>query len=55
MSINMHYDNFPSPCFVMFEEALEANLQLLNLVQKEAGVSIICALKKNIFANRKLI
>jgi carboxynorspermidine decarboxylase len=29
----------------MFEEALEANLQLLDLVQKEAGVSIICALK----------
>ena len=39
------FENFPSPCFVMFEEALEANLQLLNLVQKEAGVSIICALK----------
>jgi len=41
----MPYDNFPSPCFVMYEEALEANLQLLDLVQKEAGVSIICALK----------
>ena len=41
----MHYENYPSPCFVMFEEALEANLQLLDLVQKEAGVSIICALK----------
>ena len=41
----MHYENFPSPCFVMYEEALEANLQLLDLVQKEAGVSIICALK----------
>jgi len=41
----MYYENYPSPCFVMFEEALEANLQLLDLVQKEAGVSIICALK----------
>jgi carboxynorspermidine decarboxylase len=41
----MPYENYPSPCFVMFEEALEANLQLLELVQKEAGVSIICALK----------
>jgi len=41
----MFYENFPSPCFVLFEEALEANLQLLDLVQKEAGVSIICALK----------
>jgi carboxynorspermidine decarboxylase len=29
----------------MFEEALEANLKLLYLVQKESGVSIICALK----------
>jgi carboxynorspermidine decarboxylase len=41
----MHYENLPSPCFLLYEEALEANLQLLNLVQKEAGVSIICALK----------
>ena len=41
----MTCENYPSPCFVMFEEALEANLQLLDLVQKEAGVSIICALK----------
>jgi len=41
----MPYESYPSPCFVLFEEALEANLQLLDLVQKEAGVSIICALK----------
>lgn len=41
----MNYEQFPSPCYVMFEESLEANLQLLDLVQKEAGVSIICALK----------
>lgn len=39
------YDQYPSPCYILSEEALEANLQLLNLVQKEAGVSIICALK----------
>lgn len=39
------YEQYPSPCYVMFEEALEANLKLLNLVQQEAGVSIICALK----------
>lgn len=39
------YDNYPSPCYILSEEALEANLQLLDLVQKEAGVSIICALK----------
>jgi len=41
----MHYENLPSPCFVLYEESLEANLQLLDLVQKEAGVSVICALK----------
>ncbi len=45
------YHQFPSPCYVMFEEALEANLQLLNLVQKEAQVSIICALKGFSFWN----
>ena len=39
------YEQYPSPCYILFEEALEANLQLLNLVQQEAGVSIICALK----------
>lgn len=39
------YEHYPSPCYILFEEALEANLQLLNLVQQEAGVSIICALK----------
>jgi len=41
----MCYENYPSPCFILFEEALEANLRLLELVQKESGVSIICALK----------
>jgi len=39
------FDTLPSPCYVMFEEALEANLNILKLVQDEAGVSIICALK----------
>ena len=44
--VNMNqYEALPSPCFVMYEEALEANLQLLDLVQREADVSIICALK----------
>jgi len=39
------YDQYPSPCYIMFEEALEANLQLLDIVQQSAGISIICALK----------
>ncbi|MBR6160549.1 MAG: carboxynorspermidine decarboxylase [Bacteroidales bacterium] len=41
----MNYDSLPSPCYILSEEALLANLQLLNLVQQEANVSIICALK----------
>ena len=41
----MNYDSLPSPCYILSEAALEANLQLLDLVQKEADVSIICALK----------
>ena len=39
------FDSLPSPCFIQSEAALEANLQLLNMVQQEANVSIICALK----------
>ncbi len=39
------FDEIPSPCFVLEEEALKVNLDILNLVQQEAGVDIICALK----------
>ncbi len=39
------FENYPSPCYILFEEALEANLQLLHLIEEEAGVKIICALK----------
>ncbi|MCQ2287328.1 MAG: carboxynorspermidine decarboxylase, partial [Bacteroidales bacterium] len=49
--IGTEYDFCPSPCYVMYEEALEANLQLLDLVQQQAGVSIICALKGFSFWN----
>lgn len=45
------YDAYPSPCYIMYEEALEANLQLLDLVQQSANVSIICALKGFAFWN----
>jgi len=41
----MNIENVPSPCFVLKEELLEINLQILDLVQREAGVDIICALK----------
>ncbi len=43
MAIN--FDKIPTPCFLLFEQSLEANLQILNLVQEAAGVKIICALK----------
>ena len=49
--ISNEYDFCPSPCYVMYEQALEANLQLLDLVQQQAGVSIICALKGFSFWN----
>ncbi len=41
----MNPDQIPSPCFVLKEELLDINLQILDLVQQEAGVDIICALK----------
>lgn len=43
MSIN--YDKIPSPCYVLEEEKLIKNLELLKQVQQEAGIHIICALK----------
>lgn len=43
MSIN--FAEIPSPCYVLDERSLRVNLEILNLVQQEAGVQIICALK----------
>lgn len=43
MSVN--YSEIPSPCFVLEEQLLRNNLELINRVQKEAGCSIILALK----------
>ena len=39
------FDSIPTPCFLLDEQSLEVNLQILNLVQQEANVKIICALK----------
>ncbi len=39
------YSQIPSPCFVLDEAALRSNLELLNEVQQQAGVSIILAFK----------
>lgn len=41
----MNYNNIPSPAYVLEEEKLLKNLSLLNRVQNEAGIHIICALK----------
>ncbi|MCL2131612.1 MAG: carboxynorspermidine decarboxylase [Lentimicrobiaceae bacterium] len=39
------FDKIETPYFLLYEQALDANLRILNLVQQEAGVRIICALK----------
>jgi len=40
-----YYPSIPSPCYVLEENLLLANLALLKRVQQEAGIEIICALK----------
>ncbi|CAG4998041.1 Carboxynorspermidine/carboxyspermidine decarboxylase [Dyadobacter sp. CECT 9275] len=39
------YSDIPSPCFVLEEELLRKNLELIDSVQKAAGCKIILALK----------
>jgi carboxynorspermidine decarboxylase len=43
--MSIDFNQIPSPCFVLDESLLKINLEILNLVQEEAGVEIICALK----------
>jgi carboxynorspermidine decarboxylase len=43
--MNIDFQKIPSPCFVLDESLLRINLEILRLVQDEAGVEIICALK----------
>ncbi|AWL13096.1 Carboxynorspermidine decarboxylase [Saliniradius amylolyticus] len=45
MTDPMQSPAIPSPCYVLEEAKLEANLQLMERVQREAGVDIILALK----------
>lgn len=40
-----YFNEIPSPCYVLDETSLKSNLQILDIVQQEAGVKIICALK----------
>jgi carboxynorspermidine decarboxylase len=39
------HSRFPSPCYILDEARLRANLSLIDRVQKEAGVEIILAFK----------
>lgn len=39
------FTNIPSPCYVLEDRLLRANLEKLKYVQDQAGVDIICALK----------
>ncbi|MDD3280057.1 MAG: carboxynorspermidine decarboxylase [Bacteroidales bacterium] len=41
----MNFDTIPSPSYVLDERSLRINLQILDLIQKEADVKIIFALK----------
>lgn len=43
--MNIDLSKIPSPCYVLEEEKLLKNLELLKRVQDEAGIHIICALK----------
>lgn len=45
MTLQPHLDTIPSPCFVLEEAKLRRNLDLIDSVQKAAGVTIILALK----------
>ncbi|NLB63455.1 MAG: carboxynorspermidine decarboxylase [Fibrobacter sp.] len=44
-SIAIDFSQVPSPCYVLEMARLRQNLEILDRVQKEAGVKIICALK----------
>ncbi len=44
-TLQQHIDTVPSPCFVLEEAKLRRNLELIDSVQRAAGVTIILALK----------
>ena len=43
--MSKHYPIIPSPCYVLEETALIKNLELIQYVQQQADIEIICALK----------
>jgi carboxynorspermidine decarboxylase len=45
LSTMIDFSKIPSPCYVLEDRLLRANLEKLNYVQTQAGIQIICALK----------
>lgn len=43
----MKIEQIPTPFYIVYEERLRSNLELINKVKKEAGVNIIMAFKAN--------
>ena len=43
----MDINNLTTPCFVIYEDRLRRNLELIDRVRKEASVEIIMAFKAN--------
>ena len=43
--MELNLETIPSPCFVVNEDALIRNLELLDQVQQESGAKILLALK----------
>ena len=41
----LDYSQVTSPCFVLDETRLRRNMEILDQIQKQTGVHIICALK----------
>ena len=40
-------ENIPTPCYLVYEDRLRKNLNLIKRVKEEAGVNIIMAFKAN--------
>ena len=43
--MNVDFNQIPTPCYVLDEHLLRANLEKFARVKREAGVNVICALK----------
>ena len=43
----MKIQDIPTPFYIVYEDKLRRNLELINRVEREAGVNIIMAFKAN--------